>query len=1074
MVKYDFKDQAFVIEDFDKAKTFSSFLPGLVGVKGIPMWIFYVNRGQGVCSFGVRDKNTPIMEFSPANISYKQVSASGFRTFIKVTGGTEIYEPFQAFHEDPAAKRTMLIRPNEVSVEELHTGHGLQVKVTYFNMPGEDYAALVRHVELINVSGDELALEVLDGMPEILPSGVDNAGYKSMGNLLRSWMEVYNLEQAIPFYRVRSSTHDEAEVNDVTNGHFYLSFSDEERLLSPIVDFELVFGSNTSLAYPERFARTPLGELSRLPQVTANKVPCGFTGKQAVLAPGASLNLYTLVGHASSMEKVNGKAEQLVSSDYIRRKRQEAHELADTLTGEIRTKTSSPLFDEYCRQNYLDNFLRGGYPLLLDNGKMGFVYHVFSRKHGDMEREYNFFSLAPEYYSQGNGNFRDMNQNRRNDVFFHPEVGAFNVHMFFSLIQADGYNPLSVEGCTFRVPPERVKELELWLNRVARSHTAELIRISSEASYTPGKIIHFLADRRVKLTVGEEEFLAGLLHLSEQNLEASFSEGYWIDHWTYNMDLVDSYLSIFPDQKAELLHTPAACTFFDSPARVLPRSEKYTVKGNKVRQYGAVVPDDEKLKRTCMKAGSTNWLRSEGGKGGIYRTSVFVKMLSLALNKFGTLDPYGMGVEMEANKPGWNDAMNGLPGLIGSGMSETFELKRLMAFLLQAVREDQARTVPLPEEIHDYLLQLDRCVADYFDGKADSFTYWDRTAGIREAYRERIRFGITGVEREISFPALEDMISRMLRKLDEGIERAVRLGDGLAPTYFRFEASAYQTVLDDQGQPVIGGYGLPKAVVTAFEASPLPYFLEGPARWLKTVADHDKAEAIYRRIKETGLYDPVLQMYKTSVSLEGESHEIGRMRAFTPGWLERESIFLHMSYKYLLSMLKAGLYEAFFEEIRTSLVPFMDPAIYGRSTIENSSFIASSVNPDPQVHGRGFVARLSGSTAEFLSIWIGMMTGKGPFRLIGGQLAFQLEPKMPEWLFDESGEVMFTLLGKTDVTYRNPNRTPTYGPAGASVRSLTLKKASGETVHVEGNSICGQLAEEIRSGAFASILAVLG
>ena len=33
--------------------------------------------------------------------------------------------------------------------------------------------------------------------------------------------------------------------------------------------------------------------------------------------------------------------------------------------------------------------------------------------------------------------------------------------------------------------------------------------------------------------------------------------------------------------------------------------------------------------------------------------------------KFSTLDPFGMGVEMEGGKPGWNDAMNGLPGTTG-------------------------------------------------------------------------------------------------------------------------------------------------------------------------------------------------------------------------------------------------------------------------------------------------------------------------------------------------------------------------------------------------------------------------
>ena len=38
------------------------------------------------------------------------------------------------------------------------------------------------------------------------------------------------------------------------------------------------------------------------------------------------------------------------------------------------------------------------------------------------------------------------------------------------------------------------------------------------------------------------------------------------------------------------------------------------------------------------------------------------KLCILGMLKFSTLDPFGMGVEMEGGKPGWNDAMNGLPG----------------------------------------------------------------------------------------------------------------------------------------------------------------------------------------------------------------------------------------------------------------------------------------------------------------------------------------------------------------------------------------------------------------------------
>ena len=35
--------------------------------------------------------------------------------------------------------------------------------------------------------------------------------------------------------------------------------------------------------------------------------------------------------------------------------------------------------------------------------------------------------------------------------------------------------------------------------------------------------------------------------------------------------------------------------------------------------------------------------------------------------------------------------------------------------------------------------------------------------------------------------------------------------------------------------------------------------------------------------------------------------KLGRSRVFAPGWLENESIFLHMHYKFLLETLRSGL-----------------------------------------------------------------------------------------------------------------------------------------------------------------------
>ena len=165
-------------------------------------------------------------------------------------------------------------------------------------------------------------------------------------------------------------------------------------------------------------------------------------------------------------------------------------------------------------------------------------------------------------------------------------------------------------------------------------------------------------------------------------------------------------------------------------------------------------------------------------------------------------------------------------------------------------------------------------------------------------------------------------------------------------------------------------------------------------------------------LKDSNVYDKKLKMYKTSESLEDVSFEIGRARSFTAGWLERESIFMHMEFKYILELIKNGLYEEFFDDIKTAMPPFMNPEVYGRSILENSSFIASSSNPDERNHGRGFVARLSGTTVEMLNIWKLMMVGEKLFVYEDGILKFRLNPILTKDFFKDN-VLITTILGKT-------------------------------------------------------------
>ena len=45
--------------------------------------VFFVNRGQGVTTYGTENKDTPMMEFNSANKAYEYANIEGFRTFVK-------------------------------------------------------------------------------------------------------------------------------------------------------------------------------------------------------------------------------------------------------------------------------------------------------------------------------------------------------------------------------------------------------------------------------------------------------------------------------------------------------------------------------------------------------------------------------------------------------------------------------------------------------------------------------------------------------------------------------------------------------------------------------------------------------------------------------------------------------------------------------------------------------------------------------------------------------------------------------------------------------------------------------
>jgi len=1058
-VKYYLNAQGeFVIENYNFAKPFASFFPGIAGKYGIPMWVFYVNRGQAISSFGIKDKDHSIVEFFPANRAWQLVSLQGFRTFIKLTSGkkTILYEPFHNGFTNLAFNLTnrMKITSYGLTLEEENLSLGLKVRVEYFNIPNDCYAGLARIVSIKNLSRTAKQIQLLDGLPQIVPYGVSNLFLKKLGRTIEAWMKVENLDKGVPFYKLDVDPTDRPEVIHIKEGNFYLGFhydKNKTKIIRPIVNPQYIFGPITDFSCPYQFLSTKDFQNPEK-EIVRSKTPSAFLLLNLKLSSQREKTFYSLVGYMRSLERLNSSIPKITEPGYLDKKRNENKKIIEGLQQDIDTETSSREFNLYAKQTYLDNILRGGYPTIFESESGKSVFYLYSRKHGDLERDYNKFQLQPTYFSQGNGNYRDANQNRRCDVWFNPEIKDENLINFFNLLQADGFNPLVVKGLSF-ICKDGAKSKAILKDLVQEKYIPQITSYLNKP-FTPGELILFIEEQQIKLRASYDEFLGKLISHCVKIQEAEHGEGFWTDHWTYNLDLLENYLKVYPEKLKEIVFDKKVFTYYDNTETVKPRSEKYILKDGAVKQLHAVIPDNAKKEMIRKRTDHPHWVRAQYGTGEIYQTSLINKLLCLLVNKLASLDPFGVGIEMEADKPNWFDALNGLPALFGSSSCETFELKRLVKFIKTALEKTKVEKINLSEEIHNFLISLNKLIQEYSNnGSGDrDFKYWDSSHSLKEDYRHKTRLGFSGKEPEVKTTDLTKILDSALKKIDAGIERAFDNKKKVYYAYFINEVADYEIIKENFVRP------------KKFIQKKVPFFLEGQMHALRLSEGINEAEVLYKATKSSALYDKKLKMYKVTAPLISMPEEIGRCRVFPPGWLENESIWLHMEYKYLLEILKQGLYKEFYGEFKNVLIPFQKPDRYGRNILENSSFLVSSAFPDKGLHGNGFVARLSGSTAEFLQIWLIMNLGVSPFFLNEqNQLNLSFKPVLSGWLFGRGGTYSFNFLSNIRVVYHNPKRKDTFGKNAARIKKIGFCDKDGSPVEISSDTIPSPYAQQIRS-----------
>jgi hypothetical protein len=646
-------------------------------------WLFAASNGG--LTAGRVSPATALFPYVTVDKIYDSTTHTGSLTMLRVSIGSASYEwnPFsEAQNGRYRTSRNLYknVLGNKLCFEEINHDLGLAFRYTWLT---SDRYGFVRSCELENSGNLKVAIDLVDGLQNILPAGTPRFTQTNSSNLVDAykWTELHK-ESGLALFTLYSGITDRAEPSEsLTANVAYCLGLDDPRIL-------------ISAAQLDGFSRGAEPEEATLKRgIRGAFLVNGFV----VLAPGASREWHIVANTEMTQSQVVDLRHELEDRDAL------AHAVTESVDRGsdrlARIMASSDGFQATAEENVavhhyanvLFNVLRGGiffdqYNVaahdlretlgsfnrtvcernreLLSNlpdtltatellamvdasgdrqlERLCYEYLpiTFGRRHGDPSRPWNQFTIRLRD-GEGNpllsyeGNWRDIFQNWEALAFSFPEFIEGMIAKFVNASTIDGYNPYRI--------------------------TKEGIDWEVEDPDDPWSYI-----------------------------------GYWGDHQIiYLQKLLELSRHFHPERLGELMHLPIFC-YANVPYRIRPFTELLQDPKSTVDYDDALAGRiDERL----QALGADGRLILDGDSQ-VYQVNLLEKLLVPLLSKLGNLVIDG-GIWMNTQRPEWNDANNALVGQ-GLSMVTLYYLRRYVCFL-DGLLADEAGNAELSIEVGQWL-----------------------------------------------------------------------------------------------------------------------------------------------------------------------------------------------------------------------------------------------------------------------------------------------------------------------------------------------------------------------------------
>jgi len=697
---------------------------------------------------------------------------TGPKTILKSSGLEEwIWEPFSEKKQSRFEIQRNLYKSiygNQIVFEEINQTLGLVFKYQWSN--SEEYG-FIRTSTIHNIGEIDHAIEVLDGLQNVLPAGVGSDLQNHYSNLVDAYKQTEMIEKVrLGVYALSAIIVDRAEPSEALKANTIWAFGLEKAkvLLS---NFQLQPFRNGLEVQPEAENKGEKGAFFLVDVVEVRKNEAAtwhivadvnkshsevislceklkdptqlMTEVQKNIDQG-TINLIRLASAADGIQMTSDTLKdtrhfsnvmfnimrggvfedhyQVLKSDFISYLKkanvkvyneclQELSSLPDKFPYQLLEKLSATKqkidFKRLCRE-YL--------PL------------YFSRRHGDPSRPWNKFFVNTKNEIDGTktldyqGNWRDIFQNWEALGRSFPDFVQGMVYKFLNASTFEGYNPYRVSKDGFD-----------W----------EVIEPDDPWAYI----------------------------------------GYWGDHQVIYLLKFLEFLELYEPEILNNLLDKEEFVYANVPYKI----KKYTdVLQNPKDTITFDHQLDARIKEEKSRTGADACLLYNENNQ-IHHVNFLEKVLAIVLSKTSNFVPEA-GIWMNTQRPEWNDANN---ALVGNGVSTVTlcYLRRFLAFFQKIIQKTELVEIKISQELVDYYKNTRNILEENISLLAskiednDRKKIVDQLGEVASSYRWHIyQHGFWGKKRSISIDGIKKFINLSLQYIDHSIHANER-PDGLYHAY---------------------------------------------------------------------------------------------------------------------------------------------------------------------------------------------------------------------------------------------------------------------------------------------------